>query len=381
MRHVHAMIIVQRLVILQSASLLSYPNYCSEADCIFQLAWTEWTPHIYNVTIESSNPPLDISLALSISNSPSFHKIILCSEKSDNASSVKIFDGWNARPYNDSAVFLGHVKRNSRKLLCTFCMLKQALPKTRFNVDIYTVSIVPRHNSSFIVPLRVYELGRDVEFRDNDRYFIRGRNSDTKFALIHSICMLTAYATVFTLSLFLSRYMKRISYGQKWQNCYVALLLLTMTIQAIGLFSLLGLHDKLDMTPLKFHRFSGILVTVLLGIHFIFILLKPYLEQSRLKKHVSHLSMILSMLIFLLSFSCCFTGLTQLTGLPKGTMIYIACYMFLIIVVGFVFSEILYIYYPVKIEGYFKTLKLSFVIIAVFICLFGLSIPVMLFLI
>ena len=381
MKRGHVVIILQRLMLLQSANLLTYPSACSEdqGNCILRFNWKEWTPHIYNVSIESSNISADTSLALSLSNSFSFNRIILCYNRADRVSPVKVFENWSAKTeYDNRALFLGRVHRFSDHFTCSFSIFKRELPTTHLQVTISTVNVLEQ-NSSVFLPVKVFELGLDIEFRENDRYFIRSSNFNTQFVLCHGICMLIAYATVFTLSIFLSRYLKRISYGQRCRKCYVALLLLSITIQGIGLFCLLGLHDKLDMTPIKFHRTSGILVTILLGFHLIFILLKPYLEDSRLKKHVSHMSMILSMSIFLLSFSCCFTGLAQLTGLPRGTLIYIACYMFLIIVVGFVFSELLYIYYPVKIEGYFKTLKVSFAVISLFICLFGLSVPIILF--
>ena len=372
------MIMLLRFMLLQSTNLLTYPETCSEDDCFFRVTWTEWTPYIYNVSIHSSNLSSHSSLALSLSNSFSFNRMILCSDGADQPSFIKVYDNWTAKTGQDNAIFLGQVTRLTDKLTCSFSMLKRELPGTYLKVDVSTFNMTGQ-NSSFQEPLNAFELGQGIEFRKNDRFYIRSDNLNTRFVLCHSICMLLAYGTVFIASLFLSRYLKRTSCGKRWQRCYIALLLLNITIQGVGLFCLLGLHDKLHMTPLKFHRSSGIIVTILLAVHFIFILLKPHLEGSRLKKHVSHMSMMLSMSIFLLSFSCCFTGLAQLTGLPKGTMIYIACYMFLIIVVGFVFSEFLYIYYPVKLEGYFKTLKVSFAVISVFICLFGISIPIILF--
>ena len=378
----YVIIIISKLFSsLCAANTLKISNSCPQMDCVLWFSWKEWTPYVYNISIKSSNFPLDTSLALSFSDSLSYEKIMLCPADTDTTHSVLLYDSWTKMARFREAVFSSHVTTSSNSLSCSFSMYKWQLPETRLDVKVYPVHVVHKQNGTFLDPLNCFELGRDVELRRNDRFFIRSENKNTKFILCHGICMLLAYATVFTLSIFLSRYMKRISCSQRWQKCYVALVLLSIVVQGIGLLCLLGLYEKLNMTPdpLKFHRCSGILGTILLGFHFMFIMLKPYLKESRLKGPISHLSIILAMSIFLLSFSSSFTGLAQLTGLPRGTIIYIACYMFLIIVVGFAFSEILYIYYPVKLEGYFKTLKVSFVVISVFICLFGISLPIILF--
>ena len=375
----YVVIIFQQFSFLHAANILNISNSCSQMKCVFWFSWNEWTPHVYNISIKTSNFPPDTSLALSFSDTLSYKKIMLCSVDAENNHPVILYDSWATIARYREAVFAGQVTVYNNSLTCSFSMYKWQLPQTRLNVGVFSVHVVARQNGTSLEPLNYFELGRDVEFRKNDRYFIRSKNNDTKFILFHGMCMLLAYATVFTLSLFLSRYMKRISCSEKWQRCYVGLVVLSIVIQGIGLICLLGSSEKIDMAPLQFHRFSGIFGTILLGFHFMIIFLKPHMKESRLKGPVSHLSIILSMSIFLLSFSSSFTGLAQLTGLPRGTIIYIACYMFLIIVVGFAFSEILYIYFPVKLEGYFKILKVSFVVISVFICLFGISLPIILF--